>query len=399
MRIILYTGKGGVGKTSIAAATAVKAAARGTRTVVLSTDLAHSLGDSLGISLGPEPQKVSSNLWAQETDIYYNLKTHWGAVQAWLSALLLWQGSADPLIADEITVLPGMDELANLLWINRHRESGQYDLVIVDAAPTGETLRLLSFPHTMRWWMEHVFPIHRRLMGAARPLLRPLIDVPLPEDRVYATLETLFANLERLHTMLTDPRLTTVRLVVNPEKMVVAEAQRAHTYFQLFGYPTDLVIVNRVLPVDITDPFFAKWKDSQETHLNRIHEAFHPLQIKNVPLFEDEVVGIGPLSRMGDVLFGADDPTSIFFQGQTHTFHQLRDGTYALAIPMPFLTSQDVRLSQTGEDLFVRAGQYRRHLILPRALASYHATRAKFDEERKTLRITLEKPSYQGIGG
>src|ERR671939_682635 len=192
MRILFYTGKGGVGKTSIAAATAVRCAALGYRTVVLSTDLAHSLADSLDVRLGPEPDQIAPNLWAQETDIYHNLQTHWGTVQEWLNALLVWQGGVDQLVADELTVLPGMDELANLLWINRHRESGNYDVIVVDAAPTGETLRLLSFPDVIRWWMQRIFPVQRRAMGVARPLIGAFIDMPLPSEKVYDSVERLF---------------------------------------------------------------------------------------------------------------------------------------------------------------------------------------------------------------
>ncbi|HYW87092.1 MAG TPA: TRC40/GET3/ArsA family transport-energizing ATPase, partial [Chloroflexota bacterium] len=251
MRILVYTGKGGVGKTSVAAATALRCAELGHRTVVLSTDLAHSLADSLDTTLGPEPSLVANNLWAQETDIYNNLQTHWGVVQEWLNAILRWSGEVDSLVADELTVLPGMDELANLLWINRHRESGRFDVIIVDAAPTGETLRLLSFPDVMRWWMQRIFPIQRRAMGLARPLIGTFIDMPLPSDKVYDSVERLFAQLDKLHAMLVDRTLTSVRLVLNPEKMVVSEAQRTSTYFHLFGYPMDLVVANRVLPAEV----------------------------------------------------------------------------------------------------------------------------------------------------
>src|ERR687886_335696 len=229
MRILVYTGKGGVGKTSVAAATAARCAALGYRTVVLSTDLAHSLADSLDVPLGPEPKHVAPRLWAQETDIYDNLQTHWGTVQEWLNAVLRWAGTIDSLVADELTILPGMDELANLLWINRHRESGNYDVIVVDAAPTGETLRLLSFPDVMRWWMERIFPIHRRAMGLARPLIRSFVDIPLPTEQVYDSVERLFTQLDTLHTMLIDPRLTSIRLVLNPEKMVISETQRTST--------------------------------------------------------------------------------------------------------------------------------------------------------------------------
>jgi arsenite-transporting ATPase len=387
VRILFYTGKGGVGKTSVAAATAARCADLGYRTVVLSTDLAHSLADSLDVRLGPEPREVVPNLWAQETDIYHNLQTHWGTVQEWLNALLEWQGGVDDLVADELTVLPGMDELANLLWINRHRESGGYDVIVVDAAPTGETLRLLSFPDVMRWWMERLFPVHRRAMGVARPLLRAFIDVPLPSDRVYDSVEQLFAQLDHLHRMLVDPQLTSVRLVLNPEKMVVAEAQRTHTYFQLFGYPTDLVVANRVLPPEVVDPFFLTWKHTQAAYLQKIEEGFRPLPIRPVPLFGDEVVGLDRLRRMGEALFGAEDPTQVFFRGRTHAIEPGPDGTYELTIPVPFATRGDVQLRQTGDELFVQVGAHRRHLVLPRALAGRQAAGAKLDEAARTLRV------------
>jgi arsenite/tail-anchored protein-transporting ATPase len=391
VRILFYTGKGGVGKTSIAAATAVRLADLGYRTVVLSTDLAHSLADSLDRPLGPEPVAVAPNLWGQETDIHHNIETHWGAVQEWLAALLLWQGGVDSLVADELTVLPGMDELANLLWINRHRESNDYDAIVVDAAPTGETLRLLSFPDVMRWWMQRIFPIQRRAMGVARPLLSAFVDMPLPGDQVYDTIETLFDQLDRLRRMLIDPQLTSVRLVLNPEKMVVAEAQRTHTYFQLFGYPTDLVIANRVLPPAVVDPYFAGWKDTQTTYLQKIEDGFRPLPIKAVPLFEYEMVGLDRLRRMGEALFGQDDPTRVYFTGRTHTIEAAPDGGYQLQIPVPFATKGDVQLRQTGDELFVRVGSHRRHIVLPRALAGYRAHGAKLDEAAQTLRVRFER--------
>src|ERR671927_72575 len=327
MRILVYTGKGGVGKTSVAAATAVRTAELGYRTIVLSTDLAHSLADSLDVPLGAEATQVADNLWGQETDIYNNLQTHWGTVQTWLNAILRWQGSVDSLVADELTILPGMDELANLLWINTHRESGKYDVIVVDAAPTGETLRLLSFPDVMRWWMERIFPIHRRAMGVARPLLRSFVDMPLPSEQVYDSIERLFGQLDHLHRMLIDPKLTSVRLVLNPEKMVVSEAQRTSTYFHLFGYPMDLVVANRVLPPAV------------------------------------------------------DDPSQIYYAGRPQTLESVPPAGFRLTIPLPFATKGDVSLRQTGDELFVHVGAYRRHVILPRALVGARATRARLDED------------------
>ncbi len=393
MRILVYTGKGGVGKTSVAAATALRCAELGYRTVVLSTDLAHSLADSLDTTLGPEPSLVANNLWAQETDIYNNLQTHWGVVQEWLNAILRWSGEVDSLVADELTVLPGMDELANLLWINRHRESGRFDVIIVDAAPTGETLRLLSFPDVMRWWMQRIFPIQRRAMGLARPLIGTFIDMPLPSDKVYDTVERLFAQLDKLHAMLVDRTLTSVRLVLNPEKMVVSEAQRTSTYFHLFGYPMDLVVANRVLPAEVSDPYFQHWKETQTRYLKRVEEGFSPVPIKQVPLFEDEVVGLDRLRQMAHALYQQDDPSQIYYSGSSQVLEGLADGGFRLTIPLPFATKGEVHLRQTGDELFVHVGAHRRHVILPRALVGLSATRAKLDEPNAVLTVDFRQPS------
>jgi arsenite-transporting ATPase len=339
---------------------------------------------------------VAERLWAQETDIYHNLKTHWGTVQEWLNAVLVRQGGVDTLVADELSVLPGMDELANLLWINSHRESGEYDLIVVDAAPTGETLRLLSFPDVMRWWMERIFPWHRRAMGVARPLLGTLIDLPLPSDEVYASLEDLFARLDELHRMLVDPQLTSVRLVVNPEKMVIAESQRTYTYFNLFGYPCDLVVVNRVLPDAVTDPYFAAWKDIQAAHLRHIEEGFSPLPIRTAPLFGNEVLGLPALREMAGAVFGEEDPTRRYFAGQTQRIEPDPEGGYRLVIPLPFTTRGDVGLRQSGDELFVRVGAYRRHLVLPRTLVGHRPSGAKMDEAGHALVVRFRPAEPAG---
>jgi arsenite/tail-anchored protein-transporting ATPase len=391
MRILVYTGKGGVGKTSVAAATAARCATLGYRTVVLSTDLAHSLADSLDVPLGPEPSQIAPNLWAQETDIYNNLETHWGDIQKWLNAVLRWSGEVDHLVADELTVLPGMDELANLLWINRHRESGDFDTIVVDAAPTGETLRLLSFPDVMRWWMQRIFPIQRRAMGLAQPLISRFVDIPLPTEQVYDSVERLFAQLDKLHGMLIDPRMTTIRLVLNPEKMVISEAERTSTYFHLFGYPMDLVVANRILPDEVTDPYFAAWKDTQARYMHRVEEGFSPVPIKRAPLFEDEVVGLDALGRMATALFGEEDPTQIYYTGRPQVLHAMPEGGYRLTIPLPFATRGDVTLRQSGDELFVHVGAHRRHIILPRVLIGAHAARAKLDESSANLDIFFEQ--------
>jgi arsenite/tail-anchored protein-transporting ATPase len=388
MRIVLYTGKGGVGKTTVAAATAVRCAELGYRTVVLSTDLAHSLADSFDRPLAPEPVEIAPNLWAQETDIYYNVRKYWGRVQEWVTMLLAWR-QIDELIADELSVLPGMDELANLLWINNHRESGQYDLIIVDCAPTGETLRLLSFPDVARWWMEKIFPIHRRAAQMVRPLGRALFDLPVPSDDVYDAVKDLFGQLDELHTMLIDQQLTSVRLVLNPEKMVVKEAQRTYTYLNLFGYATDLVVCNRVLPPEVTDHYFDAWKETQTRYRQAVEEGFAPIPIRDAPLFGHEIVGLDGLREMAAALYGDTDPSQVFFAGRGHHIEK-RDGEYVLSLQLPFASKDQVTLFQAGDELVVHVGNQKRNVILPRALVGLPTRGARFEDG--ALRIRFGAP-------
>src|SRR5437764_13225639 len=249
-RTILYTGKGGVGKTSVAAASARRCAAAGLRTVVLSTDPAHSLSDSLEVEVGGAPRPCGDNLWGQEVQAQEEMEHHWEAVQDWMGELLAERG-IDRITADELTVPPGMDELFSLLQIKRHHESGEFDAIVVDCAPTGETLRLLSFPDVASWWIEKVFPIERRMMAAARPLARAMLDVSLPSDRVFDDVERLVKNLGAMNGILRDRATTSVRLVMNPDRMVIKEAMRTFTYLNLYGYLTDAVVVNRVFPPEV----------------------------------------------------------------------------------------------------------------------------------------------------
>lgn len=379
MRIVVHTGKGGVGKTSVSAATALRCAQLGYRTIAISTDLAHSLADSLDAELGPEPSLVAPNLWAQETDVYHNIEAHWGVVKDWLEAIMAWRG-LDSIVADEMAILPGMDELANLLWINQHHDSGRYDVIVVDAAPTGETLRLLSFPDVLSWWMERLFPIQRKAMGVARPLLRSLIDVPLPSDEVYQEIERLFGQLDRLHRMLVDPELTSIRLVFNPERMVVREAQRTYLYLNLFQYPCDLAVCNRVIPEAVHDHYFDAWKQTQARHVELADEAFRPLPMKQVPLFGDQVVGLEALERMASALYpGDEDPTQVYFRGRTHSIARSGDG-YEMRVPLPSAAKGDVSLRRIGDELFVRVGPYRRTILLPRPVVGLEPSSAKLEE-------------------
>ncbi|MFQ5879726.1 MAG: ArsA family ATPase [Dehalococcoidia bacterium] len=384
-RIILFLGKGGVGKTTAAAATALRAAQRGYRTVVLSTDAAHSLADSFNTPLGNEPTAIAPNLWGQETDVYYNLSRYWGVVQEWIKALMAWRG-IDELVADEIAVLPSMEELSNLLWINHHHQEGEYDVIIVDCAPTAATLRLLSFPDAASWWVDRILPLHRRLMGLVRPVVRSFSDMPLPSEDVYAAGEDLIRRLAQLRSFLADTETSSVRLVLNLEKMVIKETQRTFTYLNLYGYATDAILCNRLLPQQVRDRFFEAWKESQDYYLEAVKEAFSPLPILGVPLLNQEVVGLPMLEQVAAALYGEGDPTAILYRGQSHEFTQ-EDGRYVLTIALPFASKEEISLVRTGDELIVRVGRERRNIILPRAFHGLSPVSARLRDDK--LRITF----------
>lgn len=389
MRVLLYTGKGGVGKTTVAAATAVKAAELGYRTIVLSTDAAHSLADAFDIPLSGEPKLIAPNLWGQETEMSRTLKTYWSDIQDWMAALMAWRGMEE-IIADEMAIVPGMEELANLLYIVNYYYSGDYDVIIVDCAPTGETLRLLSFPEHLRWWMEKLFPIGRTATSVVRPFVRPFLNIPLPGDEVFQSAERLFEELVRMRALLTDPEKASVRIVVNPERMVIKEAQRTFTYLNLYGYTTDLIICNRLIPEEVSDRYFDSWKESQTRHYQVIEECFAPLPILSVPLLEHEVVGMPMLKVMAQALYGDRDPAQLFYHGQAQDIEK-EDGYYVLTLSLPFVTKSDVSLVRNGDELLVQVGSYRRNIILPRTLVGLVVEEAKFEDEGLRIRFGPKK--------
>ena len=384
-RIILYTGKGGVGKTSVAAATALRCSQLGYRTVVLSTDTAHSLADSFDCTLGARPTALSSNLWGQEVDVFYEIRSNWGAVQEYVGALMAWRG-LDQVVAEELTILPGIEELISLLQITDHHDSGQFDVIVVDCAPTGETLRLLSFPEVARWWMEKIFPIQRRVSKTIRPLVRTIMDMPLPGDPVFDSLQRLFAKLDRMHRLLANNEKSSVRLVLNPEKMVIKEAQRTFTYMNLFGYPVDAIICNRIIPRQVHDEYFESWKAAQGKYYQMAEEGFSPLPILTVPLFDQEVVGQRMLEVMGREMFADQDPRKFFYQGQIHTVKK-EDGAFTLTIVLPFVEKQDISLSQHRDELIVQVGNQRRNIVLPRALVGLSPSEAKLADGKLTVKF------------
>ncbi len=386
MRIILFTGKGGVGKTTIAAATALRASELGYRTVAISTDAAHSLADSLDIQLGPEAQQVAPNLWGQETEMSHTFQKHWGTIHDWLVALMAWRGVSE-VLADEMAVLPGMEELANLLYIMSYYDKKEHDVVVVDCAPTGETLRLLSFPEMLRWWMEKLFPIERKAVSLLRPLVKPL-NIPMPSEEVFNSMQRLYSELERMRILLTNPEISTVRLVVNPEKMVIKEAQRTYTYLNLYGYHTDLIVCNRVFSNSVDGRFFEVWKESQGKNYQILEECFAPIPILPVPFMDREVVGLPMLGKIAKALYEDRDPTAVMFQGKAHSIEDL-DGSYVLSLMLPFISREQISLTKTGNELIIQVGSYRRNIILPHALEALPVQGAKF--EGNTLKITFKK--------
>jgi arsenite/tail-anchored protein-transporting ATPase len=376
VRVILFTGKGGVGKTTVAAATAVRAARSGQRTLVMSTDPAHSLGDSFEIEIGSAPTEIDANLWAQQIDAQERLEGNWREIQDYFIQLMNWAGT-ETIQAEELTVIPGLDEIFSLIDVRTHVESGNYDMVVVDCAPTAETLRLLSLPEVMNWYIERIFPVERRVVRTIRPMLSRMTSLPIAGDQVFAAIERLHRNLDAVKQILTDENVSSVRLVVNPEKMVIAEARRTYTYLGLFGYRVDAVVVNRIIPAEVVDPYFGKWKDVQAEHLATVHESFEPVPILTARLFDREMVGVPLLVEMGDEVYGTLDATDILYRDDPIRVRKRMSG-YVLSMRLPFVSRDEMDIHRRGEELFVRVGSYKRNLILPQSLKRMVVREANF---------------------
>ncbi|MCW7752664.1 ArsA family ATPase [Desulfobotulus sp. H1] len=365
MRILLFTGKGGAGKTTTAAATALQAARSGRKTLVMSTDPAHSLADVLNLPLGPEPVEVEKNLWAQELDIYYSMRKHWGSLRRLMLDLFRWQG-VDRKVAEELAAIPGMEEGSAFLWIEEYVRENRFDLIVIDSAPTGETLTLLSLPQVTQWWTTQMFPFPKmalrgmgRLMGGMMPMAAGLEE-----------LSTLLEKMERVQKILADPEITSTRIMVNPERMVIAEARRAYTYLQLYGYHVDAVITNRILPEGETTGFFSAYVASQSRYLAEIEESFAPLPMLRIPHFGEEIVGLDLLEKTGKVLYGDRPGDDLLFREKPLGISEV-DGGYVLTLRLPFLENGDVGVERSGDTVTLQVGSRRRHVFLPRFLAFY----------------------------
>jgi arsenite-transporting ATPase len=385
MRIILVTGKGGVGKTTVAAATALAAADRGYRTLVTSTDPAHSLGDALDVGLKDEPVEVVPNLKAQQIDTQLQLEKHWGTIREHMMNVFGW-GGVDGLEAEEFLVFPGMDELFALLGVNEHARSGDFDVIVVDCAPTAETLRLLSLPEVLSWYFERVLPGQRKIMKAARPVLKRITEMPMPQDDVFEAAQAVFFGVEQVKELLGNPEITSARLVMNPEKMVIDEARRTYTYLGLFGYGVDGVVVNRVLPDEISDPYFAKWLDIQRAHLETVDAAFREVPRLRLRLFDDEMVGIDQLRQMAAELYQDADPVADY--SARSPFRVLDDnGMIVLEMDVPFVDRTELDVFRHGVELYVEVGPYRRSFVLPDSLQRRDIAKASFNDS--VLRVSF----------
>ncbi|MBN1878302.1 MAG: TRC40/GET3/ArsA family transport-energizing ATPase [Anaerolineae bacterium] len=381
MRILLYTGKGGVGKTSTSAATAVYCADLGYRTLVISTDSAHSLADALDMPLGADPLPITENLWGQELDVLVETEKYWGSIKRYIASTFSMQG-VDKIIAEEFSLFPGMEEITSLIHVANLHDTGDYDVVVIDCAPTGATLQLLTLPEIIQWYLEKLMPLGKRVLPIGKSLIRSLTDIRLPDEaEVQSALDKLIGQLKRMQSLLTDRKRSSVRIVLNPEKMVIKEAQRAYMYLNLYGYPTDAIICNRLLPPAATGAYFDDWRAIHTQYRQRIEESFYPLPILDAPLFQQEMVGIDRLRQMGQALFAGRDPTDIFYVGEEQHIVETEDG-YTLYVPLP-MEQGKIRLNRPHlDELVVYIGNRKRILTLPHTLAKMQIKEAEHKEDR-----------------
>jgi arsenite-transporting ATPase len=395
MRILLYSGKGGVGKTSLSAATAVRSAQLGRKTLVVSTDAAHSLADALDTDVGCDPTRIVDRLDALEIDVNRELESHWGVIHEWLTRFMTFRGVADA-VAEEMAILPGMEELFSLLRVKRYAERGEYDVILVDCAPTGETVRMLGVPEVLNFYFQRIFPIQRTVVKSVRPVAKRITDLPLPEDAVFGAVQALYREMEGMGPLLRDPRTSSIRLVLNPERMVIKESQRLHTYLGLFAFPVDCVIANRVLPDEARSAYFDGWFDIQRKHLAYAREAFDPLPFLEARLFDREMVGVELLLEMAHGVFGDADPTAVMYEERPMEVKKEGRG-YALYLRLPFAEKDRIQVFTEGEELVVQVDNHRRNILLPRTLAARRLTGAAFEDRR--LRVGFGEKEEHGKRG
>ncbi|HTL58094.1 MAG TPA: TRC40/GET3/ArsA family transport-energizing ATPase [Candidatus Limnocylindrales bacterium] len=396
MRILLFSGKGGVGKTSLSAATGARLAELGYRTLVMSVDPAHSLADAFDLETGlfdsntAEPFKIAEKLWIHEVNIQHEIKRNWHRIWSYISSLFRTSG-LNEVEAEEMAIFPGMEELSALLYVNEWHKEKRYDVIVLDCAPTGESLRFVSMPTTMKWYMQHVFPIQRGVLRAVRPIANRLAPFELPPDSYFASVKELFDRIEGIDELLENPKTTSVRLVTNPEKMVVRETQRAFVYFSLHGLTVDQVLVNRVLPEQIEDEFFREWRRSQKTFLKEVEAYFAPVPMRCIPLFRHEVLGLPRIRELANIMFAkAEDPAEVTRTERPYSFVKA-NGRYEVRLRAPFAAKSEVGLFKKGEELVVEVGNMRRHIGLPSSMAGLAPVRARLEEGLLIVELTETK--------
>ena len=392
MRLILMTGKGGVGKTSMAAATGLRCAEMGYKTLVLSTDPAHSLADSFDVELSHEPKEICRNLWGAELDVLEELEQNWGSVKRYITEVLQARG-LEGVQAEELAILPGSDEIFGLVRVFRHHKEGHYDVLIIDSAPTGTALRLLSIPEVTGWYMRRFYkPLEKvavTLRPIVEPIFRPIAGFSLPDKQMMDVPYEFYQKIERLGEILTDNTVTTVRLVTNPERMVLNESLRAHAYLSLYDISTDLIIANRIIPDEVTDPYFQYWKENQKIYRDEIYENFNPLPVKEVPLYSREICGLKTLDTLKDLLYGDEDPSQVYYKENTMRVEQVKHG-YTLEILLPGIEKDQIEITKKGDELGVRIGNHRRNLVLPQALAALKTAGAEMENELLKINFVEE---------
>jgi len=391
-RIILVSGKGGVGKTTVAAATALASARRGYRTLVMSLDIAHSLADSFDLELGLFDQKrglptqVAERLDMQEIDVREEVERYWGDVYRYLALVFSTTGLSH-VVAEELAIIPGMEDVIALLYLNQYVGQKDYDVIVLDCAPTGESLRFVSMPTTLEWYMRRLFKFERSVARVARPVMKAMADIPLPDDSYFAAIERLFRRLEGIEQVLVDPEVTSVRLVTNAEKMVVRETQRAYMYFSMYGMITDQVIINRLFPD--SDGYFSQWAKTQARHAADITEYFRPVPVARLPLFADEVIGRDRLEEAALQLYGDSDPAQFYLKEPPYSFAK-DNGGYRLELNLPFVHKEDIDVTREADELAVRVGSFKRHVSLPRTVARLKTGSARMDGAQLRIQFVEE---------
>jgi arsenite/tail-anchored protein-transporting ATPase len=392
MRILLFSGKGGVGKTSLAAATGLQLSRLGHRTLIMSVDPAHSLADAFDLETSlfhgktGDPYPISGNLAIHEVNIQKEIKRHWREISSYVISVLRTTGISD-VEAEELAILPGMEELSAMMYVNQFRRENTYDVIVLDCAPTAESMRFVSMPTTLEWYMKHIFPFQRTLLKAVRPLANRVSPVELPTDSYFANIQNLFGKLEGIDELLEDPQITSVRLVTNPEKMVLRETQRAFVYFSLHGLTVDGVIVNRVLPETVTDAYFQEWRVSQAAILAEIEAYFAPVPVKRVPLFTHEVLGPERLEDLARALYENDEDPAMVTRTEAPYSFAKRNGHYEVRLQLPFAAKGEVGLFKKGDELVVEIGTLRRHIGLPTSMAALSPSRAKLENRVLTVEM------------